>query len=72
MPRYEVGVLVELPHNEEVDELEYMVDVSHNMVEALQLDTIPKLVHYALDHAREDYPHSRVELEFIKEIQYVH
>ena len=38
MPRCEVCVLIELPHNEDVDELEYMVDVSHNMVEALQLD----------------------------------
>jgi Iap family predicted aminopeptidase len=71
MPRYEVCILVDLPEHDNVDELEYMVDISHAMVETLELDTLPKLVHYAIDHAKEDYPHSKVELEFIKEIQYV-
>ena len=34
MPRYEVCIHVELPdEHPEVDELEYMVDISHQMTE---------------------------------------
>jgi|TARA_R100000482_G_C5083851_1_gene127436 hypothetical protein len=73
MPRYEVCIHVELPDDHpDVDELEYMVDVSHNMTEALGLFDIPKIVDYAMHHASEDYPNCELSLGFVKEIQYVH
>jgi|TARA_R110000744_G_scaffold88920_2_gene173150 hypothetical protein len=72
MPRYEVGIVIELPEGEAVDELEYIVDISHKMQEELGLKSIGQLVDHALRFAKEDYPHCRVELETIKEIQYLH
>ena len=73
MPRYEVCIHVELPNDHpDVDELEYMVDVSHNMTETLGLFDIPKIVDYAMHHASEDYPNCELSLGFVKEIQYVH
>ena len=43
------------------------------MVEVLELNSIQKIAEYAIKHAKEDYPlASSYELEYIKEIQYVH
>ena len=42
------------------------------MQEELGLKSIGQLVDHALRFAKEDYPHCRVELETIKEIQYLH
>ena len=75
MPKYEVCIFVESIEgtNNYWEDLDYIVKISHSMVEVLELNSIQKIAEYAIKHAKEDYPlASSYELEYIKEIQYIH
>ena len=74
MPQYKVHLLVDLLDCEEheLDKLMYVVKISHEMVEALELHTPDSMIDYAIHDADENYPDADIYLHQIEEIHSVH
>jgi len=74
MPQYKVHLLVDLLDCEEheLDKLMYVVKISHDMVEQLELHTPDSLVAYAINDADQNYPDADIYLNHIEEIHSIH
>ena len=63
---------IEACEEHELDKLMYVVKISHEMVEALELHTPDSLIDYAINDADQNYPDADIYLHQIEEIHSIH
>ena len=74
MPQYKIHLMIDLIDCEEyeIDKLMYVVKISHDMVETLELHTPDRLIDYAIHNADQKYHDADIYLHQIEEIHSLH